>query len=226
MNYEKIYNDLIAKAKSDEANRTKLTGYFEDHHILPKSLGGSNRKSNIVRLTAREHFIAHALLIRFLNGEDLNKMRWAFHQICTWSTNSKSHKVHYINSRIYSNFKLNFQKGKDNSQFGKQWWYNYKTGDVVKSNTRPSEDFINGRKPKEFTKNYKIKIERSNKRVKYSRLSLKDFDDRVQLILKSGIDLTKFGWVNQVSIKTGLSRRQINLLSNESEILRNIVYYR
>ena len=32
-------------------------GYYEKHHIQPKSLGGSNKKENLVRLTAREHFI-------------------------------------------------------------------------------------------------------------------------------------------------------------------------
>jgi hypothetical protein len=30
--------------------------YVEKHHIIPKSLGGSNDKSNLVKLTAKEHF--------------------------------------------------------------------------------------------------------------------------------------------------------------------------
>lgn len=40
--------------------------YFEFHHILPKSLfpKWKRRKSNIVPLTAREHFFCHQLLTK------------------------------------------------------------------------------------------------------------------------------------------------------------------
>jgi hypothetical protein len=37
---------------------------MERHHIVPRCLGGSNRKDNLVYLTAREHFLAHKLLVR------------------------------------------------------------------------------------------------------------------------------------------------------------------
>ena len=38
--------------------------YCEMHHIIPRSEGGSDEPSNIVALTAREHFLAHWLLYR------------------------------------------------------------------------------------------------------------------------------------------------------------------
>lgn len=63
MNYQKVYNDLISNA----TNRI-LEGYCEKHHILPRSLGGSDDPSNIVSLTAREHFIAHLLLAKIYGG--------------------------------------------------------------------------------------------------------------------------------------------------------------
>ena len=44
--------------------RTALEGYCEKHHIIPKCLGGDNCESNLVKLTAREHYLAHLLLIR------------------------------------------------------------------------------------------------------------------------------------------------------------------
>ena len=59
MTYARIYDSLIARAQ----HRT-LEGYVEKHHIIPKCLGGDNSKSNIVKLTAEEHFIAHLLLLR------------------------------------------------------------------------------------------------------------------------------------------------------------------
>ena len=60
MNYKKHYDLLISKAQK----RGKIVGYKEKHHIIPKSLGGSDDKSNIVELTAREHYLAHWLLFR------------------------------------------------------------------------------------------------------------------------------------------------------------------
>ncbi len=56
MNYLKHYCNLIRKAE----NRTPPEGYTEKHHIFPKSIFGENNR--IVILTAREHYIAHALI--------------------------------------------------------------------------------------------------------------------------------------------------------------------
>jgi hypothetical protein len=68
MNYQDIYNKLMLKARNQ--NRSKNDGeYYEAHHILPKCLGGTGKTSqwkthpNIVLLTAKEHFIAHKLLV-------------------------------------------------------------------------------------------------------------------------------------------------------------------
>ena len=63
--YHKWYDQLI-----DRARTRTLTGYVERHHIVPKSLGGTNEKSNLVRLTAREHLVAHMLLVKFVENPD------------------------------------------------------------------------------------------------------------------------------------------------------------
>lgn len=60
MNYVKHYCNLIERAR----NRNSLIGYSERHHILPRCLGGSDDESNLVTLTAREHFVAHQLLVK------------------------------------------------------------------------------------------------------------------------------------------------------------------
>lgn len=57
MNYLKHYQFLIERAKTREEPE-----FFEKHHITPRCLGGSDSSSNIVKLTPREHFIAHLLL--------------------------------------------------------------------------------------------------------------------------------------------------------------------
>jgi len=35
---------------------------YNIHHIFPKSMGGDNNKENLIKLTVREHFIAHLIL--------------------------------------------------------------------------------------------------------------------------------------------------------------------
>lgn len=58
--YTKWYLLIINTAKTQ--NRQKHSRYLEDHHILPKCMGGSDDKDNMVLLTLREHFICHLLL--------------------------------------------------------------------------------------------------------------------------------------------------------------------
>jgi hypothetical protein len=53
------YYSIISNRQNNPSD-----GYTEKHHIIPKSLGGSNKKENLVNLTAREHFVCHRLLMR------------------------------------------------------------------------------------------------------------------------------------------------------------------
>jgi hypothetical protein len=59
MNYELHYNVLIQKGR----NRT-LVGYTEEHHVMPKCMGGTDNAENLVKLTPEEHFVAHQLLAK------------------------------------------------------------------------------------------------------------------------------------------------------------------
>jgi hypothetical protein len=99
MNYLKVYCNLIRKAE----NRTPPEGYTEKHHTFPKSIFGSNNR--IVILTAREHYIAHALLERIyikrcrLEHWKTKKMTHAF-----WFMNNQREK--YYNSRLYEGIRI------------------------------------------------------------------------------------------------------------------------
>ena len=66
MNYLIIYENLINNRKQNIPE-----SYVEKHHIIPKCLGGTNDKENIVKFTAREHFIAHQLLAKIYKTEGL-----------------------------------------------------------------------------------------------------------------------------------------------------------
>lgn len=76
MNYENIYDQIISRAKS-EFRRKGLDIYYEKHHIIPRCIGGSNDDTNLVLLTAREHFIAHKLLCEiYPNNKKLHYALW------------------------------------------------------------------------------------------------------------------------------------------------------
>ncbi|WP_407304231.1 hypothetical protein [Acinetobacter sp.] len=55
-----------------------ITGYTENHHIQPECLGGTRSTDNMVRLSAREHYICHLLLTKMLVGEPKKRMAFAF----------------------------------------------------------------------------------------------------------------------------------------------------
>lgn len=60
MDYKKIHDQIIEKRKSIG----EPEGYTEIHHIVPKSFGGSDDSENLLKMTAREHFIIHRLLAK------------------------------------------------------------------------------------------------------------------------------------------------------------------
>jgi hypothetical protein len=74
MNHLKTYLCLIEKARG----RARIPGVYQElHHVIPRCLGGSDDPSNLVLLTAKEHFLAHALLC-FIHPGD-GKVLSAFH---------------------------------------------------------------------------------------------------------------------------------------------------
>lgn len=96
--YFKLYNKIIDNAKNRILpDNTKI----EKHHILPKSLGGSDLTENLVSLTLKEHWICHRLLVKFLSNEEhINKMYNAL-----WIMACKNYRT--VNARIYEHIKLN-----------------------------------------------------------------------------------------------------------------------
>jgi hypothetical protein len=94
MDYQKIYYQLIDKAKN---NLLQPDGYYEFHHILPQSLGGDSKKDNLVQLTGKQHFVAHRLLAKFTEGRNRCKMLLALHRFlhsknCEFRINSREYE--------------------------------------------------------------------------------------------------------------------------------------
>lgn len=75
--YTKWYFSLI-----ENARKRKILQDYETHHIIPRSMGGSNEIDNLVKLSYREHFISHLLLTKMcIEKQDEIKMLWALHRL-------------------------------------------------------------------------------------------------------------------------------------------------
>ena len=100
-NYLIHYNQLCSTRKILGRNK-KDDVYYEEHHIIPKSLGGSNSIDNLVLLTAREHYIAHLLLYNYyktIGGSSFRKMSFA---LVSMASTNKNLKRIILNSRQYA----------------------------------------------------------------------------------------------------------------------------
>lgn len=71
--YTKCYYSIIERAKSRVLSKDT---YTEKHHVVPRSLGGSNDSFNLVKLTAKEHRFVHILLPRMTIDPIHTKSMW------------------------------------------------------------------------------------------------------------------------------------------------------
>lgn len=108
LDYKKIYDALVEKCKVRGLDKSKHEGYFENHHIIPKSVGGSDEQSNMVMFTGREHFIAHMLLHK-IYPEDISLMRAAFLMSSRWST-GQFEESKPIHSKTYEKLRQEYSE--------------------------------------------------------------------------------------------------------------------
>lgn len=70
--YYKQYNKLIDKCIQMESEGYPEDVYTEVHHILPKCIGGTNKKNNLVRMPIRYHIFAHIFLMKAFSDKIVN----------------------------------------------------------------------------------------------------------------------------------------------------------
>jgi hypothetical protein len=138
MDYQRIYNNIINNAQ--KSNRKKSKGVlFEKHHIVPKSLGGSNDKSNLVLLTPKEHYMCHRLLVEIYRGTSQeHKMYYAMWCMINGLGNQKRYAT---SSRIYENFrnKIHSIQSKERFDNRKQVEQYTLQGEYIKTFNSPTE---------------------------------------------------------------------------------------
>lgn len=92
--YTRWYCTIVQRAQTRVLSKNT---YAEKHHIIPRSLGGNDSVENLVRLTAKEHFICHLLLTKMTEGKSKMSMCYAAWQM----THINGRPRHNACSRTY-----------------------------------------------------------------------------------------------------------------------------
>ena len=82
--YFRLYAQIIVRAalRDCRPRYEKLVGIHERHHVIPISIGGDRGYHNTVVLTAKEHFVCHRLLPKFvIHPSHLIKMNFALFRL-------------------------------------------------------------------------------------------------------------------------------------------------
>ena len=143
MDYQKHYSLLINRAIDRQ-----LIGYVEIHHILPRCMGGSDDKDNLVSLTPEEHYVAHLLLVKIYPEEP--KLLFAVHRM----THKNQKKLK--NRKMYGWVRRKFvdavsesmsekQRGVNNSQYGTIWIHNNSESKKIGKNEEIPDGWVKGR---------------------------------------------------------------------------------
>jgi hypothetical protein len=148
MNYQQIYDSLIERGQ----NRT-LEDYTENHHIIPRCMGGSNDKENLVKLTPEEHYVAHQLLVKiYPNNPPLVKAA------AMMVPNRPNNKMYGWIRRQFSLVQSESQKGKKNSQYNTMWITNGNISKKISKESIIPDGWVKGRKSKKKYKKQPPKI--------------------------------------------------------------------
>lgn len=192
MDYKKLYDSIVGKAKIELRNKTKDGTYYESHHIVPKCLGGTGKTTqwkahpNLVLLTAKEHYICHRLLCKIYPNS--SQIAYAFWAMCNQS--SKKQSRYRPSIRSYEEARTQFSRFK-------------------KETNSP----LKGRK---LTKETKEKMSKSKLGIKRSKevghqISLRQMGSKISEEVKKKISTTSKGHKKPEGhgVKIGLSNSKL-----------------
>jgi len=160
--YQTWYQNITDRARS----RT-LEGYVERHHVIPRSLGGTDDANNLVSLTAREHFVCHWLLTKIYTGEARYKMINAMYIMRAEGPYQKRYESK-ITSRVYNTLREEYSKYISN---------------LNKGRVQPLEENVKqkaaqtGRKRAPFSDEWRAKMSKSKQGENNNRYGVKITED-------------------------------------------------
>jgi len=183
MDYKSIYFNLI------ESRRAKNIKNGEKHHIKPLCLGGTNDENNIVKLTYKEHFIAHKLLFLFTEGKDKMKMGYALHRMSF--VNNKNQKYRIKNGKDFNKIKneiYEYIKGENHPGFGKR--HSEESKKKMSEKAMGLNNSMYGKKPWNFNL------------TKDTNLIIKKYGEKISEKFKNGeIDTSNYGPKTEEGLK-------------------------
>lgn len=101
------YYNIITTAT--QHNRRKLSRdhinyvYYENHHIIPRSLGGGDDITNLVLLTPKEHYMCHMLLTKMcIHKSHSHNMNLAYNMMSNYNGTTTSKMYHRIKQSVYA----------------------------------------------------------------------------------------------------------------------------
>lgn len=119
------------------ANPLQKGVYGEVHHIVPKAEGGSDDSTNLVKLTGREHYIAHLLLAKIY--DDYKMYSALVYMRCGNEFVKRNFK---FNSKLYEKMREEFSRKVSNNKKGK---HHYNNGKISVYCAECPEGFVSGR---------------------------------------------------------------------------------
>lgn len=205
MNYKKIYDSLIEKAK----NRT-CECYVEKHHVIPRCMSGTDCESNLVSLLPEEHYFAHQLLLKmYPNSKEL---AYAAKMMSIGSKNNGNRS-----NKLYGWIRKRFRESISNELKGKRYFHNPETKEIliVKKNEKdplPESGFIKGRG---YSPTKGTSFKKSGKELERSRILAKQM---APIALKA-----RWEKYEQERIQSGIGSREevINEIMKLNEIYEN-----
>lgn len=170
--YTEQYYDIINRAidkvpqNSTRKEAKKILGYTERHHIIPKSLGGTDDCSNLVWLTAEEHLQVHLLLPKMVAEEhNIRKMSLAAVRMVNPQSKTQKRIIGIVDekvileiasireeaARLHSKYMSEKHKGENNPFYGKTHTPEIKEKQRIANTNREITDqsrtnYSNGRK--------------------------------------------------------------------------------
>jgi DNA polymerase III alpha subunit (gram-positive type) len=97
--YPQEYWLIIDIGKTRTLDKSDYNYYTELHHIIPRSQGGTNDKTNLVLLTAVEHYNAHKILA--LANTQINSIYYAWH-IMAYNPSKNNSRIYEIQAEEYA----------------------------------------------------------------------------------------------------------------------------
>jgi hypothetical protein len=121
--YSNTYFAIVNRSFSENRSR-KDSRIYEQHHIIPKSCGGSDEPNNLVLLTPKEHYICHRLLPKMVKSKShYEKMIYALWCLINGNGHSEryspSGKIYQQIKEEQSKVRSERMKGKGNHFYGK-----------------------------------------------------------------------------------------------------------